>query len=85
MKERIIVLFALVMLTGLIHSLAYSNLLVNIVVGATYFLGAFGLYSIYTSLKLKDKLRRYATLFTGFLCIWIAYFLLELLLMLGAY
>ena len=85
MKEKLVLLAFIIMLTGIVHSLVYSSFLVNIVVGLTFFLGVFGLYSIYTSLQIKDRLRCYATLFTGFLCVLIAYFCLELFLILGAY
>jgi uncharacterized membrane protein HdeD (DUF308 family) len=79
MKELIIVLVAIVLLTGVIHSLRYSNLIVNLVVGFTYFLGFVGLFSMYESLRYKDENRRWIILFFGFMSMLIAYFALEAL------
>ena len=80
MKEIILVLAAIIMLTGLVHTLLYSSFLVNIVIGLTYFLGAYGLWNMYESIKYKNKQKRYIVLFSGAICVLIAYFSLELLL-----
>lgn len=75
--ELIILLFFIIMLTGLIHSLVYSNLLVNVVVGAAYFLGFYGLLNIYESVRYKTQKKRLTILFAGVICVLIAYFCLE--------
>jgi len=79
MKEKLVVLVAIILLTSPIYTLFHSNFLENVVVGITLFLGVLGLYSIYESWRYKDKRKRWLILFFGVMSILIAYFTLEAL------
>jgi len=76
MKKLILLhILFVALLTGVSHTLFYSTFIINLVVGFTYFLGIFGLYSIYESLRFKEK--RWLILFIGFLSVLIAVSALE--------
>lgn len=77
MKELVLVLLFLVMLTGFVHTLRYSNFSVNVGVGIFYFLGVYGLYSIYKSIQCKDEKKRCLRLLMGAIVIVISLFALE--------
>jgi len=79
MKEKLVVLITIILLTSPIYTLFHSNFLENVVVGLTLFLGVLGLYSIYESYRYKDKRKRWLILFFGVMSILIAYFTLEAL------
>jgi len=79
MKEKLVVLIAIILLTGPVYSLLHSSFLPNLVVGLTYFLGVLGLYSIYESVRYRDKNKRWLIFFFGVMSILIAYFTLEAL------
>jgi len=82
MKEIIVVLAAIALLSGIIHTIMYSSLLDYLgffVVASTYGLGFAGLMTMYQSAKCPDKNKRWLLLFTGFTCIFVSYFALEIL------
>lgn len=83
MKEKLVVLAFIIMLTGVQYTGRYYGVIVkaqpivNVVVGITIFAGCFGLFKIYTSIGYKDERKRYFNLFLGFLLVLIAFFALE--------
>jgi len=76
----LVLITSIILMTGIVHSLTFSSLIVNMVVGSTIGLGTFGLYSMHQSLGCRDKNKRWLLLLTGFLSVLIAYFTLEGLL-----
>lgn len=76
----VIILLSIILLTGVIHTLFYSHWIVNLVVGTVYFLGVFGLHSMYKSLTGRDPQSRWLMLFISVMSLLIAYFTLEALL-----
>lgn len=81
MKEFVVVLIFIILLTGVVHTFRYSSWLVNFVVGFTLFLGFFGLHSVYTSILYKTKKKRWLNLVVSLICVFLAYSILEFLLM----
>lgn len=83
MKELLIVLVAIVLLTGVIHSLRYSNSLRNLAVGTLYTLGFFGLLLLHASTQQKNARKQLVMFTISFTFILVAYAILEVLLKLG--
>lgn len=73
-------LFFIIGFTGVMHTLIYSNFIVNFTVAFIYFLGFLGLFSMWQSLKHKEKNGRWLMLLFGFMSVLIAFFALESLL-----
>lgn len=83
MKEAVVVLACIVLLTGVQFTVLYSHIshvLVNFVIGGTIGLGVVGLYSMHQSLYCRDKNKRWLLLIVGFFSVLIAYVTLEGLL-----
>ena len=80
MKELVVVLACIILMTGVQYSLLYSHILVNVVVGSTIGLGVLGHYTAYQSLRCRDKNKRWLLMVTGFVSLLIAYATLEGLL-----
>lgn len=78
-KAKAFVFLCIFFMTGPFQSLQYGNLIVNVIVGACYFLGVLGLYSIYESWRYRDKNKRWLVLFFGLFSVLIAYYTLEIL------
>ena len=80
MKEMVVVLTCIILMTGLQFTLLYSHILVNFVIGSTLGLGVLGLYSMYQSRLCRNKEKRWLLLITGLFSLLIAYVTLEGLL-----
>lgn len=80
MKEIIVIIVCVALMTGVQFMLLYGHVLVNLVIGSVIGLGVFGLYSMYESRLYKSKEKKWLMLVTGFLSVLIAYVTLEGLL-----
>lgn len=78
--KKFVCLVAIILMTGVMHTLLYSNFMINFVVTATYILGAGGLYTMYETFKTSNKRKRWLMLFCGSVCLLIAFITLEGLL-----
>lgn len=76
----IAILLSIILLTGIVHTIFYGSWIINLVVGTVYFLGVFGLHSMYKSLTGRDTRSRWLMLFISAMSLLIAYFTLEALL-----
>jgi len=82
MKEIILILFVIALLSGVIHSIVYSSLLDyygTVIIATIYGLGFAGLMTMYESVRQKDERKRWLMLFVGFMSILIAWLTLETL------
>lgn len=75
-----VILLCILLMTGIVHTLFYSSWIVNLIIGFSYFLGVFGLHSLYKTATTRDARSRWLTLIIATLSILIAYFTLEGLL-----
>ena len=80
MKEIIIVLAVIVLLTGVVHSFRFSSFFGNFVVALAYLVGFLGLYLMWKSSRHKDEKKCYLTFFIGLATLMMAYFFLQSLL-----
>lgn len=77
MKGIIVVLIAVVLLTGVVHSFRFSSFFGNFVVALAYLLGFLGLYLMWKSPMHKDARKCYITFFLGIATLLMAYFFLQ--------
>jgi len=50
-----IILLSILLMTGIAHALLYSSWIINLVVGTVYFLGVFGLHSMYKTQRVVTQ------------------------------
>jgi len=82
MKEIIVVLFAIALVSGIIHTIRYSSPLHYFgfaTIASLYGLAFAGLMTMWQSAKCLNKKKRWLMLFVGFISIFISYFSLEIL------
>lgn len=82
MKETLILIVVIALLSGILHALRYSSPLHyfgTATIATLYALGSAGLITMHQSAKVKDKKQRWLMLLVGFLTVFVAYFSLETL------
>jgi len=82
MKEIIVIIIVIALLSGIGHTIRYSSPLHyfgTATVAALYALGFAGLMTMYQSVKCKDKNKRWLLLLTGALCVFLSYLILDTL------
>jgi len=82
MKEIIVVLFIIALLSGIMHTIRYGSILDYLgffTVAGTYGLGFAGLMTMYQSVKCKTPFKSWLMLLTGATCIFISYLILDTL------
>lgn len=80
MKALAGVVTCIILLTGVQHSLLYSFIGVNLIIGITISLGVLGLYVAGTSYRARDRNMRWLLLMVGILSVLISHNTLETLL-----
>ena len=82
MKEILIIIVVIALVSGILHALRYSSPLHyfgTATIASLYGLAFAGLITMYQSARCKDHKKRWLMLFIGFITIFVAYFSLEIL------
>lgn len=82
MKEIILILIVIALLSGIIHTIRYSSYvdyIGAITIAAIYGLAFAGLMTMYQSVKCKVPFKAWLMLLTGAMCIFLSYLILEIL------
>ena len=82
MKETLIIILVIALLSGILHAIRYSSPLHyfgTATIATLYALGSAGLLTMHQSAKCRDKKKQWLMLLIGFLTVFVAYFSLETL------
>ena len=82
MKEILIIIGVIALLSGILHAIRYSSPLHyfgTATVAALYALGFAGLMTMYQSVKCRSQKKRWLLLLTGAMCLFLSYLILDTL------